>query len=387
MTTRLKYLYRRTVKGNPYVYFRSPDGSLTPLPADETSAEFRRCYAACLKSIAPPKVVKAPTSIRRVNERVGFLSGTIGAAIDRYVTSIEFESTKPSTKIHYRIALDIIRDRLGTGRLADLDLDAVDIYSEAITQTHGASIAARQVSLLSNIWRVCRKHPEFKIKGIPNPTTDATRRYKVRAPHKPWDDAAEAKFMASAPDNLKLAKLLLHFGGQRAGDCVKMKWTDFDGRGLTVIPEKGNRGGEPEPNYHLCPKPLLDALLTAPRVADTILVTKRGLPFANATTLGQAIREHLRGIGLVKAGTKSLTMHGLRKNAACDVASLGVGVAGIKSITGQKTDRMANYYAERFNKHGVNAMTVALWDQALANEAAAHAVQVKARRAAIRRVK
>mgnify|MGYP003694702165 CR=1 FL=1 len=35
--------------------------------------------------------------------------------------------------------------------------------------------------------------------------------------------------MESAPDHLKLAKLLLHFSAQRGGDCIKMKWTDFDG--------------------------------------------------------------------------------------------------------------------------------------------------------------
>jgi hypothetical protein len=81
-------------------------------------------------------------------------------------------------------------------------------------------------------------------------------------------------------------------------------------------------------------------------------------------------------------------MHGLRKNAACDVGSLGVGAAGIKSVTGHLTDDMANYYAKRADKRRVNETVVALWNAAIAEQDAERAAAaVKARRASIRRVK
>src|SRR5580765_4672319 len=157
-------------------------------------------------------------------------------------------------------------------RLADLDTDAVDIYSEQLTIAHGPSTARLHVMLLSNIWKVCKKHPQFGIKGVPNPTLEAERRYQVKRPHVPWSDEAEALFMATAPAHLRLAKLLLHFGAQRGGDCIKMAWSQFDGRGILVTPEKGNRKAQDQPNYHLCPRPLREALAAAPRAADTILV-------------------------------------------------------------------------------------------------------------------
>ena len=50
-----RYLYRKTVKGNRYNYFRRPDGKLIRLPDDEWSAEFRGAYAACIKALAPKK--------------------------------------------------------------------------------------------------------------------------------------------------------------------------------------------------------------------------------------------------------------------------------------------------------------------------------------------
>jgi integrase len=387
---KLRYLYRR----GPYLYFRAPGGHLTRLPPDQTTAEFRRCYAACIKSLTAkpgaaqretaPLFAITPATVELPRDRVVEL-GSINAAIDCYLSSLNFTTKKPRTQYNYRKALDVMRGRIGHFLLADFDTDAVDIYSEDVTQDLSASTAENHIYLLSSIWKACKKHPRFNIKGKPNPTLEAEKRYTVKAPHQPWDDAAEMRFMESAPANLRLAKLLLHFGAQRGGDCVAMKWSDFDGRGFTVTPEKTDGRAEALPNYHLCPRPLREALLVAPREADTILVTSRGEPWANATTLSHAIRRHLIKIGLAKRGTKTLTMHGLRKNAAADVASLGLGASGVKSVTGQKTDAMANYYSEMANKRRINADVVAAWDAELDRQDTANSPT--ARRRKLRAVK
>jgi integrase len=386
----LKYLYRKTVKGIAYIYFRMPvDGKLIPLPKNEGSAEFRRSYAACLKTVTgvakpgPRPVVENPP---RVNASVAFIGGTVGKAIETYLDSSSFrENIKVSSQHKYRRVLDEMRDLIGATLLADLDLDAVNIYSEGLSKNNGPSVADFHVSLLSNIWQECRKYPQFGIRNIPNPTRDAERRYKVKHAHQPWTDEAQEKFMATAPETLKLAKLLLHFSAQRGGDCVKMKWSDFDGRGITVVPEKG---GEMElGNYHRCPKPLLDALNRAHKRrgdAETILVNSWGKPWKNANTLGKAIRVQLVRCGLAKPGVKTFVMHGLRKNAASEVGSLLLGTAGIKSVTGHKSNEMAEYYAKHAEQRAINAKTVAAWDEALEQKAAA---RVRARRAKLRSVK
>jgi hypothetical protein len=41
---RLKYVYRKRVKGHEYVYFRMPNGRVFRLPEEESSAEFRKQY-------------------------------------------------------------------------------------------------------------------------------------------------------------------------------------------------------------------------------------------------------------------------------------------------------------------------------------------------------
>ena len=113
-----KHLYRKTSKGISYIYFRAPNGTLTPLPRDENSVEFQRCYDACLKSLTPARPALPKRPIRpRLNERVGFLEGTVGKAVERYLGSTTFAARKESTQSNIRRRADILRDRLGPALL------------------------------------------------------------------------------------------------------------------------------------------------------------------------------------------------------------------------------------------------------------------------------
>jgi integrase len=358
----MKYLYRKPVNGKSYVFFRYK-GKLTPLPADEASEKFRNAYDACMRAIS-----EAPRQQWTPTDRL-IPSATISEAIDKYLASASFLNHPASTQRQYERTLDQLRNRLGPAPLADLDTDAVDIHTEQVAIKSGTSVADRHLRLLSLIWKSCRKYPEFCIKGKPNPTIDAEKRYTIKQKHRPWPREVQERFMESAPDHLKLAKLLLHFSAQRGGDCIKMKWADFDGRGLWVRPEKTHGEVAAEPNYHMCPKPLRDALLVAPRSAETILVNAHGTPYGSQSTLSHAIRRELIKLGFAKPGERMFVMHGLRKTAASDVGSLGVGAAGIKTVTGHRTDAEANEYAAYADKRRVNAMVVEQWDAELERQA------------------
>jgi integrase len=389
MNDRRRYLYRKEVKGRAYLFFRYK-GKLTPLPADEDSAEFRRAYDVAIRTIRLATATRAPlTDPSSSNARTKFLPGTLGAAIERYLDSAAFDRLAASSKAQYLQTLKQLRARLGAGRLADLDPDAVDIYTDRLAKECGPSVADRHMRLISKIWQVCRKFPEFNLKGKFNPTLNCETQYTVKQRHRPWSRAVQDTFMEGAPDHLKLAKLLLHFSAQRGGDCVRMKWTDYDGKGISVRPRKTHGEVDPLPNYHLCPKPLREALDSAPRIADTILVNAHGKPYANANVLSHAIKRELVRLGLAKEGERTFVMHGLRKTAASDVGSLGVGAAGIKSVGGWRTDDEANYYAQDADQRRINEMVVGQWDAELERQEAAarRATAVKARRAAIRTVK
>jgi integrase len=401
---RTKYLYPKTVKGNPYLYFRMRDGKLVPLPLDQSSPEFKRSYDACLKARdGTPAATPLATEMvsRPIMKNVAFIGGTVGKAIVTYRASPEWAELRDTSKYAYRVALDVMRDKIGATNLCEYDLDAVNAYSAemAIPQRierevrgklkevwqGGPSTADFHVFLLSNIWQVCRKFPEFGIKNIPNPTLDADRRYvKAKRPSVPWNDDQQDLFMETAPEYLQLGKLMLHFLGQRGGDCVKVKWADFDGKGIYVAPEKGD---DLEPDYLKCPKPLLDALKRAHKRrgdADTILVNHWGKSWTCGNSLSQAIRIHLIKIGLAKRFTRTISMHGLRKNAAINAAYTGLGTAGIKSTTLHKSNAMAEYYAKKAEQRRMNEKVVDAIDVMYAEKTAA---KVRSKRANIRRVK
>jgi integrase len=389
MIDRKRYLYRKTVKGRLYLFFRHK-GKLTPLPADEGSAEFCRAYDAAMRAVRLATATAVPVpSASPPNARMKFLPGTLGAAIEQYLDSAAYDRLAPSSKVQYLQTLKQLRARLGAGRLTDLDPDAVDIYTDQLAKECGASVADRHMRMISKIWQVCRKFPEFNLKGKFNPTLNTDTHYTVKQRHRPWPRAVQDRFTAGAPDHLKLAKLLLHFSAQRGGDCVRLRWADYDGKGLSVRPRKTHGEVDPLPNYHLCPKPLREALNAAPRIADTILVNAHGKPYANANVLSHAIKRELVRLGLAKEGERTFVMHGLRKTAASDVGSLWVGAAGIKSVGGWRTDDEANYYAQDPDQRRINEMVVRQWDAELEREEATarRATAVKKRRAGIRAVK
>ena len=319
---------------------------------------------------------------------IKFIGETIGAAIKSYKASSEYSGNKPSTKNIYAQKLDQIERRLGTVRLRDLDLDAIDRYTDLVTQEIGAATADQHLALLSNIWKVCRRNPDFRTKGLPNPTVDAVRRYaKAKNPTKPWPDHVLDDFMTTAPEHLRQGKVPLQFSAQRGGDAVKMKWKDFDGEGLLVIPEKGD--ALEVANWYKCPKPLLAMLKSLqkarkPNPGDNILLNHWGKPESSAQALSHAIRDHLILIGHAKRGTKTWTMHGLRKNAASEVVELLKGTACIKSVTGHVSDDMAEFYAKHANQIAMNREVVDAWDEKIA---AKDAAKVTKRRASLRRVK
>lgn len=391
---RSKYLYPKTVKGRDYLYFRMADGTLVPLPLDQESIDFRRAYDACRKRRDKLAVsLPAPTRKSIDTTNVTFIRDTVGRAILLYKESADYASKKASSRKKYDQWLLLLNEKLGAARLRDLDVNEVDIYSDMIATEKSPSHARFQIAMISNIWKACKKYKEFGIAKLPNPTIEAERRYKVKKPHQPWAEQLQDEFMRQAPESLRLAKLLLHFSAQRGGDCVKLRVRDFDGKGLFVRPEKTSDGDDLEANYHLCPEPLRIALVARLRGTDDpeefILLNQHRRPWASANSLSCSIRDFMVKVGLRKQGSKEKpvrgpSMHGLRKNAASEVAALLVGTQGIKSVTGHKSDAQANYYAKHAAQIALNQQVVAKWNESIEQN---RRERVGKRRSLIKRVK
>lgn len=173
--TKRKYIMRTPdpkLPGKIWVYFRVRGRPLVRLPDDEDSAEFTRQYNLELAALNGQSVRKPNTRTPRQfdNARVAFLPGSLGWFIERYLASSKFDPNNKKafaegTRYNYRKALDLMKARIGVGMLADLDSEALDVYTASIERAHGASVADQQTNLISNLWEFAKGFKEFKRRG------------------------------------------------------------------------------------------------------------------------------------------------------------------------------------------------------------------------------
>ncbi len=334
------------------------------MPDDETSQPFAEQYDPLFAALtAAPKPARDP-NVRVKREygdgKVMYRPATLGWFAEKFLASKFFDPTHKDayaegTRYNYRKALDLLKARLGAGFLVDLDQEAVEVYSAEVAREHGDSAGDDQISMISNLWEFAKGFKEFKRNGRLNPTTRIKRHYQHDGEgHLVWPEEIIEKFDTDCPVHLQFVRMGLHYSGQRGGDVVNMKWSDFDGKRIYVVQEKTGKK-----LWLNCPKPFLAALKREQKKTNRehIFVHAYGDPFANAQTLSHAIRNRLHALGIT-----DYTMHGLRKNAGMELAEAGCTVEEIMAVLGHKTPKMAMFYCEQARQKVMNENAVVKWD-------------------------
>jgi integrase len=185
-----------------------------------------------------------------------------------------------------------------------------------------------------------------------NPTRKRKRSYDAQ-PRLAWPLAVQRRFVEGASDELKLAFALLLYTGQRRGDVCKMRWSDFDGRYVSVVQEK--TGEHVHVRVH---RDLRAALMKTEHRGEFILTTRAGKP-VDKTVLTKAVKARLRAIG-----GERYTLHGLRKAAGVRLAEAGASVPMIMSILGHRSPGMALFYCREANKRQLSDDAMKLWERA-----------------------
>ncbi|HWZ38153.1 MAG TPA: tyrosine-type recombinase/integrase [Bradyrhizobium sp.] len=357
-TEKRKYLYRQTKGDRVYVYFRHPrTKQLTALPDDETSQAFANAYDPLLAaaSAKPDETPRTPDQLGRwknprdytIDPKIVFRPGSIGWFIDRYKQSAKFLGFAAGTRSNYGFALDLLKKEFGTAFLHDVTPEHVDVYSARIARQKGGATADQQINLISNLWEFAKGFAEFKRKGKHCPTTGATRHYQHDGEgHLAWPEAVLECFDETANSYLVEFKTGLHYTGQRGSDVVTMRWSDYDGELINVVQQKTG-----ERVWLHCPAPLrtmLDRMQKNPVHPEFIFTNKWKRPYVSAGTLSAALRHHLHSLGY-----REFSMHGLRKNAAMELALAGCEVGEIQSVLGHKSPKMAMFYCKAGGQEAV----------------------------------
>ncbi|WP_244545229.1 tyrosine-type recombinase/integrase [Devosia enhydra] len=161
-----------------------------------------------------------------------------------------------------------------------------------------------------------------------NPCEKSGRLYRGERSESIWTIDHEAAYWTGAPAHLHLPLLLGLWTGQREGDLLKLRWSDYDGTHIRLRQSKtGKRVTIP------VGKPLrlaLDSLRAErkPKELDVILLNTRGKPWT-----GNGFSSSFRK-ATSHCGIEGLTFHDTRGTAVTRLALAGASVPQIATFTG-----------------------------------------------------
>ena len=306
------YCYPKGAKG--YVYFVRGDLCQRIKSAPGT-ADFAAEYALLLRGKAAPSKT------------------TFRALIEAYRKSPEWARLARNTRISYERGMDYILTHAGNVDVRTFRRrHAIDMRN-ALAST--PTTANRRIGFLSTLlkWGVnadfCTVNVAAEI-----PALEATGRTRG-----PWPQDMVEAFRARATGRTALLFDLLTETGQRINDVLSMRWSDLDGDGISVTPQKTKRK-KPEPIYIPMTARLRTTLAQAPRKGLFIVAQDNGLRvgYNLAWKDIMAIRREI--------GAEAYDIHALRHYAASQIAALpGMTADHVRSITGHAAVDMVRLYS------------------------------------------
>jgi len=258
---------------------------------------------------------------------------TIQSLIDTYPQTVGWTVLAPSSKRSYDYAFDAISAEIGQMLVTDVRRSTVLALQQDLSRTPAkANVVTRVLSLLMRYavdmeWR--ETNPAIKISTIPI------------GEWKEWSDHAINTFTEHSTGMARRAFYLCLFTGQRIGDVVNMRWSDFaaGGRVIMVYQQKTKK---------LMAIPLhstlIDEINRWPDISEFLIFhTRRNGQFDQFTQglIYAIMMEEVSRLELDK-----LTVHGLRKNAAKMMAEAGCTDREIQAITGHTTTKMISHYTK-----------------------------------------
>ncbi len=254
---------------------------------------------------------------------------SLNAMIRAYRLSPSYRALKPSSRYRYDLYLRPLEE-IGHVPAAKVTRKNLNTLRDWIASKRGNGAASLFVAVAGALFNWAQENDWLKA----NPA------FRLRAPAlgeiAAWTPAQADAAEAALPEHLRRAIVLARFTAQRRGDLCAMTWAAYDGQSIKVRQQK--TGAELVIPCH----PTLKAELDTWRrnaTAVTILTGATGRPVSN-DFLGKTLRKHLDAAGFPPA----LSIHGLRKLAAVELAQAGCSTHEIAAITGHRTLAMIQHY-------------------------------------------
>jgi len=332
------YVHHVRARGKEYFYYNPRRGT-------DASSGARRLPGT-------PQDVEFWTEYRRLHGE-GELVGqprTMGALIDAYLKSPEFQTLAPKTGDAYLSRLEKVRKAWGDRPAAEIRASDVLKLRDALAVEQSAP--NETIASLSAVfsWSIPREWRDTNpCKGVP--------RIAKGDAFAPWPDDKVELLKTRGPRPIYWAAMLALYTGQRRGDVLRMMWSDIDQQGLILV-RQGKTGKRLWIPLH---SRLREILAEIPRNSTHILTSGLGRPWKEFgfATAWQRTFAHEDLTAIREAG---LVFHGLRKSAAVKLAEAGCTDAEIAAITGQ-TRQMVEHYTKGVDQKRLAVAAMRKWEE------------------------
>lgn len=272
-------------------------------------------------------------------------TGTVASLIRLYLGSVKFEKKRESTQREYRRMLTQLEKKFGTMPIAALASPRVIAkftdYQEEIGRDRPRE-ADNRLTVLSAVFGYAKGKGQM----ARNPLEGFERLYQGDRSERIWTEADVLTFMKGAPVELQRAMILAIHTGQRYGDLVRLRRSDYDGDAISLKQSKTSQRV-----WIKCTSALKTMLEGAPKVGPFILTRPDGRPWfteKDDKALGKAWTAHMKEAGLyAESAADRLHFHDLRGTAVTLLAEAGATVPQIVAITGH-TMESANRILEKY---------------------------------------
>ena len=314
MRVRLKGIYRvtsRLADGSPRTYYYAWRNG-PRLEGEPGTPAFLKSYELALS--------------RRSDKTAGTLASVFAA----FQNSEAFRSLAERTRKDYQKILAHLHAEFGELEILALEEDeARDLFME--WRDERALKSKRQADyawvVLGRTLSWAKNRGKVKV----NPCEKGGRLYNGGRADLIWTEDHERIFIEKAPERMHLPFYLGLCTGQRQGDILRLKWSNYTGTHLLTIQRKSIRRGNIRDAVRV-KIPVIEQLKTAldraPRDGEHILLNSDGTPWTE-----HSFRVAWRR-ARQEAGITGVTYHDLRGTAVTRLAIAGCTELEIAAITG-----------------------------------------------------
>jgi integrase len=275
--------------------------------------------------------LSAPENVRQRAK-----AGTIGALVVAYRESSDFTTIKSKATLRNRARyLAMIEEVHGHRSVDGCVRSDIRVMRDAYASKPGKANNWLATFRLLMTFAVDEK------KWRPDDPTIGVKMLDI-GEHEPWPSYILEAALARATPMTRLAIITGLCSAVRIGDAVRLehRWIR---NGILQFKTSKNKVDVAVPVH-----PLWAAEIEKlPKLCHTILYDRSGNPFSHRRALGDRIHDLMDQLGrpsyLSNGVERVYSFHGLRKNAACYLAELGLSDIQIGSVCGMSTETVQHY--------------------------------------------